>query len=397
MEKEKLYDLQNQRKALIDEAKKMALEGKHESEEYREKMDRIRSLAGQIEAVRTAMDLDEPAEEPGWAEKGLRRLAYEPQGDKAGDAVKDFAAAARAGFRAEKAAGDPTYNREGSDPDGGYTVPKDIVYRVEKYREAKASLRGLVSVESVSTLSGRRTFKKRSQQTGFVKVGEGGKIPKKDGPQFEIKNYSVSKYAGFFAVTNELLADSDENITNCLVQWIGDEARVTDNKLILACIDQKAKVDLKDLAGLKKALYLDLDAAFRSTSRIVTNSDGIFWLSNLKDANGRDLLSPIPSEPGRMQLAIGAQVFRVEEINSTDLPSDGTKAPFLVGDLKEGVRLFDRKLLTLTTSNIAVAGDLNAYEQDLTLTRAIERLDVQLWDDSAFINGFIDTAAVPAG
>ena len=81
MEKEKLYDLQNQRKTLIDEAREMALEGKHESEEYRERMERIKSLAGQIEAVRAAMDLDEPAEEPDWAEKSLRRLAYEPRED----------------------------------------------------------------------------------------------------------------------------------------------------------------------------------------------------------------------------------------------------------------------------------------------------------------------------
>lgn len=75
----------------------------------------------------------------------------------------------------------------------------------------------------------RRTFKTRSQQTGFSKVSEGGKILKKDGPQFSVLNYAISKYAiskyaGFLPVTNELLEDSDENITRVLTEWIGDEA-----------------------------------------------------------------------------------------------------------------------------------------------------------------------------
>ena len=57
---------------------------------------------------------------------------------------------------------------EGTPVDGGYTVPEDISTLVEKRREAKASLIDLVSVETVSTNKGSRTFKKRSQQTGFT-------------------------------------------------------------------------------------------------------------------------------------------------------------------------------------------------------------------------------------
>ena len=58
---------------------------------------------------------------------------------------------------------------EGTPADGGYTVPEDISTMIEKRREAKASLIDLVSVETVSTNKGSRTFKKRSQQTGFTK------------------------------------------------------------------------------------------------------------------------------------------------------------------------------------------------------------------------------------
>ena len=61
------------------------------------------------------------------------------------------------------------------------------------------------------------------------------------------------------------------------------------------------------------------------------------------------------------------------------------------GDLKEGIKLFDRKTLQLKMSDTAVVGSgndqLNAYEDDLTLIRALERLDVRVKDSAAFVNG----------
>lgn len=193
-------------------------------------------------------------------------------------------------------------------------------------------------------------------------------------------------------MTNELLEDSDENITQVLTEWIADEARVTDNTNILAAINKKAAVALDGLDGLRKAVMVDLDSAFRATTKIVTNSNGIYWLSTLKDQNGRDLLTPIPSEPGKLQLACGPVVVPVVELPNADLPNTGTKAPFIVGDLAEGIRLFDRKQLTVSSSDVAVAGDFNAFEQDMTLTKALLREDVQQRDPDAYINGYIDTA-----
>lgn len=397
--KEMLYDLKNKRKTLLDKAKSLALEGKSESEDYTGKMAEVDRLNAQIESVEALIEQEEKSFRlPDGSEAARLKALFgqEPPAPGSGapepkDAVKAFAAAARSGFAVTKAAGD--MSQEGVDADGGYTVPEDIVTRVEAYRQSKANLRALVGAESVATNKGRRTFKTRSQQTGFTKVSEGGKIPKKSGPQFSVLNYSIGKYAGFLPVTNELLEDSDENITQVLTEWIGDEARVTDNTLILAAINKKAKVAIAGMDGLKKAVLVDLDSAFRSTTKIITNSNGVYWLSTQKDTTGRDLLTPIPSEPGKMQLACGAVVIPVEELPNADLPNDGDKIPFIVGDLKEGVRLFDRKLLTISSSDVAVAGDFNAFEQDMTLTKAVERLDVQQRDADAYINGYIDTAA----
>ena len=278
---------------------------------------------------------------------------------------------------------------EGTPADGGYTVPEDISTLVEKRREAKASLIDLVSVETVSTNKGSRTFKKRSQQTGFTKVGEGGKITKSSTPQFERVDYEIAKYAGYLPITNELLEDTDTNIVNTIVEWLGDESRVTRNKIISDLIKTKTETKLTGLDDIKKALNVTLGSAFKSTSTIVTNDDGLQYLDTLKDNEGKYLLQPNPANSMQLRLAAGAVTVPITVIPNADLPTNSNKIPFIIGDLKEGIRFFDRKQLTLNTSNVASIGELNAFEEDLTLFRGIEREDCKIRDDQAFVNAYI--------
>ena len=286
---------------------------------------------------------------------------------------------------------------EGSNVDGGYTVPEDVLTDVEKLREAEFSLEQLVSVESVSTMSGRRTFKKRSQQTGFTKVGEGGKIGAKATPQYSVMNYNIEKYAGYYPVTNELFEDSDANIYNDLVAWIAGDSRATRNNLIIEAINTKTAVALNGLDDIKKTLNVTLGQAFKATSVIVTNDDGLQYLDTLKDADEKYVLSASPSDPMKMVLSAGATTIPVRVVPNGVLKTTDNKVPFIIGDLKEGIKLFDRKKLNVVASNVAVVGSgdeaLNAYEEDLTILRGIEREDVVVRDADAFVNGYITVTA----
>lgn len=304
-------------------------------------------------------------------------------GEPAPDVVKAFADAARRGFKSMN---------EGTLADGGYTVPEDIVTKIQHYRQSKASLLHLVTVVPVKTNKGARTFKTRQQQTGFTKVGEGGKIPAGATPKYTRLEYEIEKYAGYFPVTSELLEDSDANIANELITWIGDESRVTANKLILEQIYAKDSVAIAGVDDIKKALTKTLGAAFKATSKIVTNDDGLYWLETLKDADERYLLQPNPADPMKMQLAAGATVVPIEVYPNEDMPTDGTGIPIVIGDLKEGIVYWDRKRMNIKTSDVAVVGDLNAFEEDLHLFRAIEREDVTQRDTGAFVHGRIATA-----
>lgn len=341
-------------------------------------MDQVDALKAEYEAERRLYEMEKEINTPSEEEVQAEKAKKEEK-----DSIAKFADDARNGFKSNKAM------NEGTPAEGGYTVPEDIQTRITEYRDAKASLLSLVTVEKVTTNKGQRTFKKRAQQTGFTKVGEGGKIGAKATPQFERISYEIDKYAGYFPVTNELLADSDANIANTLIEFIGDESRVTANKLILEQIATKEAVAFAGLDDIKKTLNVTLGQAFKATSKIITNDDGLQYLDTLKDGDEKYLLSASPADPMKMVLSAGATTVPVVVVPNSDLPTTENKIPFIVGDLKEGIVYWDRQLMTIAVSSIAQVGDLNAFEEDLTIYRAIEREDVTTRDLGAFVNGYI--------
>nr|DAW73868.1 MAG TPA: major capsid protein [Caudoviricetes sp.] len=298
------------------------------------------------------------------------------------DAIHDFAEAARHGFYTNTMT-------EGTKADGGYTVPEDIKTKVDQYKKAMFSLESLVDVETVKTNSGKRTFQKKAQVTGFKVVAESGKIQATETPQFELLSYDIKKYAGYMPVTNELLADSDANIINTLVKWLGEEDVATKNAQILAAIGTKTETDLKNLDGIKKAINVTLGSAFAGSVTILTNDDGLQYLDTLVDKNGRYLLTPSIQDPAKKVLAVGASTIPIVVVPNSVMATKTNKVPFVIGDLKEAVKIFDRAKLSIMTSNTAAVGQLNAFEMDLTLFRGIERFDCKVKDSDAFVNGTI--------
>lgn len=331
---------------------------------------------------------------------------------------------------------------EGSGTDGGYTVPEDVIADIEHLRESKASLEDLVTVESVSRDKGSRTYKKRSSLTGFSVVGEGTSIGAKNTPKYDRYKYEIKKYGGIYPTTNELLEDSDANIYKEITTWIADDSRVTRNQLILTKILEKKAVKIEDLDDIKYILNIVLGQAFKPTSNIVVNDTGLNWLDTLKDNDGNYLLQKNPVDPMKLNLTAGSNTIPLKPYSNNDIPNtpvytastDSTviaektyytrsgnegsyvytevaeptgnpstssyyeitayQVPVVIGDLKEGIKLFDRRKLNILASNVASAGDLNAFEEDLTLFRAIEREDVVTRDSDAFVNGYIEISNV---
>lgn len=338
-------------------------------------LDECDSLKAEYEAEKRLFEAEKAEVEPE-AEKKVEEK-------KQTDSVKAFAEAARNGFQKDMS--------EGSNTDGGYTVPEDIVTQIEKYRDAKGSLRQHVRVVPVQTKSGARTFKKRGTVTGFAKVLENGKFAKKATPQFERLAYNIDKFGGYFVLSEEVVEDSDVNLVNEVVELIGDEARVTDNVEIISAIKavKTAPVNFEDLDGIKEALNVTLGQAFRPTSKIYTNDNGLQFLDTLIDQNGRPLLAPSPTDPMKMVLGVGPTTVPIVVLPNADLPNLEQGIPFIVGDLYEGFVLWDRRQITLTQSKVAAVEGYNAFEQGGLLIRADERADYTVRDKDAFVLGYI--------
>lgn len=295
------------------------------------------------------------------------------------DSTAEFANMARHGFT--------NMMTEGTKASGGYTVPDDIQTKIETYRDAVFSLRKLVSIEPVTTQKGERTFKKRKKRTGLIKTGEAEAAQKLADISFERQSYNIEKYTGFIAITEELLDDSDANLTETIVQDIGEEARITDNVEILAILDanQEQVKEVTSYYDLLPVVITGLGSTFANSSTLVVNDTGAAWLYGLKDGNGRPLVTPDVTATAKNVAAFGPYRLRVEIIPNNDMPNaaDGS-TPIYVGDFKEAAKIFDRKRTTIKKSDTASIGDLNAFAQDLQLFKPVVRADYVIRDKEAY-------------
>lgn len=274
---------------------------------------------------------------------------------------------------------------EGTDEDGGLTVPQDIRTTIQELRRSEDALETLVNVEYVTTLSGSRVMEKYADQTPFDNVEEAEEFPEVSTPQFEKIDYKVKKKGGILKVTRELLMDSAENIIGYLKKWIAKKAKATRNFMIIAKIREitkGAEIPVEGMDDLKEIFNILLDPAIALTSRVVTNQDGYNWLDTLKDKDGKYIMQPDPTKPTSTLLFGKYPVKKVgnKTLQSTSVEG-GYKIPIICGDLKEAITIFDRESLTIDISN--TAGEL--WKRDQTGIKVRERLDIQAIDEEAII------------
>ncbi|MCM3761040.1 phage major capsid protein [Alkalihalobacillus oceani] len=271
-----------------------------------------------------------------------------------------------------------------ADGDMGIIVPEDIQTRIHDIMRSMNDLSQHIRMETVNTLSGSRVLEKDEDMVPFAVVDEYGEIGEMDNPKFTPVTYQLIKRAGFLPLTNELLKDTDQNILSYVSNWIAKKHVVTKNSLIIAILNTLSKKSLADMKAMKKVLNVDLDPAISLSSTIITNQDGFQWLDEQEDGNNRPLLQDDITQPGK-NLFQGRPIVVVA--NRT-LPSTGSttvKAPFIVGNFKELMVLFNRGMYELASTNIG--GD--AWRRDTTELRTITRDDCVKWDSEAAVFGQI--------
>lgn len=281
--------------------------------------------------------------------------------------------------RAVMHGGDATGQDDG---DSNLVVPQDIQTRINEVMRTLNDLSVYISVEEVSTRAGRRTLEKDDDMTPLPVVEEYGETGETDNPKFIGVPYALLKRAGILPLTNELLADSDQNLIRYVTRWIGKKVVVTRNTLITTLLATMTKTDLADFDAIKRVLNVDLDPAISLTAVLLTNQDGYNWLDEQKDANGRYLLQDDITQPGRKlfkgrPVAVAANRYLPSVVGAT------TKAPLVIGNLKELAVLFTRGRYELASTKVGG----NAWRRDTTEMRVITRDDCRMWDDGAAVYG----------
>lgn len=272
---------------------------------------------------------------------------------------------------------------EGSDEDGGLTVPKDIKTQIKELRRSEDALETLVNVERVTTKSGTRVIEREADQTPFDNVEEAAEFPEVSTPQFDSIDYKVKKKGGILKVTQELLSDTAENIMGYLKKWISKKSKATRNFMIIAKIKEICaglEVPVTGLDSLKDIFNVMLDPAIALGSVVVTNQSGFNFLDKLKDEKGNYILQKDPTQATK-RLLFGE--YPVIKLSNKTLQNVNGKAPIICGDLKEAITIFDRETLTIDISNLAAG----MWEKDQTGIKVRERLDIQTVDADAVVMG----------
>ncbi len=282
---------------------------------------------------------------------------------------------------------------EGVDEDGGYTVPEDVSTRIEHYKDVDYALEQDIDVVNVTTNKGSRTYQKKTDVDIFVDIDENGIIANEiDAPKFERLPYEIKDRAGFMPVSNDLVNDSDANILEIVAEWLGKADVATTNSKVLAKVAEKAQIDFVNIDGIKKALNVTLGQAYKNGAKIYTNDDGLNYLDTLKDENGRPMLNPDPTAPAQLQLRCGTTVLPIKVLPNKVWASTGNKVPFIVGNLFDYVRKYNRQHMSIKASDVASIGGFNAFAQNMTLLRAIVRDDYRVKDADSIVNGYITVA-----
>lgn len=261
-----------------------------------------------------------------------------------------------------------------------YILPQDIRTLITKKMRQYKSIRDVIGYSPVGALTGSFPIENFETVTGLVDFTDGTDGKDSEDIKFSNVSYSLKEKAAFIKLSNTLLMLTDNALIAYIVDIFSKKAVVTENKLGIEALKKgkTAKV-ISTWKDLKKSINTDLDPAVLFGTVIVTNQDGFDLLDEEEDSNGRPILQPDPTQPTVSRF----KGYTVITYSNAMLPSSKAtttakaKAPYIYGNLAEGVKLFDLNgMVAFATSSEA------GFMSNSTIARLIEFIDVQQVDSS---------------
>jgi HK97 family phage major capsid protein len=382
----KLEELLAQKRALIDEAQNLVLEGK--GTEAKAKFDEIRDVNAKIEGMQNLSEL-----EAATAENVVASHAAKPAVSEAANfvraCIKKFTG--KTLTDAENALLLPTTEAPKGESGEGYLLPVEIHTRIIKKMRQYKSIREDIGYIKVGALSGTLPTENLDELTGLVDFTDGTDGKDDTKIKFAGIDYKLAEKAGFIKLSNTLLALADEDLLEYIVGIFAKRAIITENTMAFAAMkkDKTAK-SISKFDDLQSSMIEDIDPSCDAFMKIIVNQTGFRWLQEQKYPDGKSIMVKDPTEPLRYIV----NGHPVSKYSNGQLPNNenGT-TPIFYGAVAEGVKLLD-------LGKVAFKADEHAgFWSNTTVARVIEYVDVQQFDgsDACYCYGEItltDTAAV---
>lgn len=281
--------------------------------------------------------------------------------------------------------------------DSGFVViPEEIVTEILKLKEMEYNLDRFVTVKSVSNGSGKYPVVRQSAVAALPEVAELAANPELAVKPFFMLAYDIKTYRGYFLISKEAIEDSAIDVLSELKTWMARTIAATRNAAILNVIKNGGPgedgattvfetVPATGVDGLKDAINLKLLPNYENNVAIMSQS-AYNEIDKLKDGNGNYLLQSDVKEASAKRL-LGA---RVEVLPDEMLPNTaGGAHQILIGNLKDGVVLFDRSQYQAAWTDYMHFGEalMVAVRQD---ARIVDKNAVKVVE-------FTPAAAEPAG
>lgn len=259
-------------------------------------------------------------------------------------------------------------------------IPDDVSTQIYELKREMKSARNIVGYYPTTTLEGSYPIETLETLTELTNFTEDEDVPNSDAPKFTNVEYKIKEYGALLPLSNTVLKNETAGLVKYLARWFAKKAIRTENKKIFATLKEgKIAKTINSLDDLKSVINKDIDSGLLPTSVIVTNQDGFDYMDSQKDATGRDLLQPHPTEPTKKTF----KGLTIEVYSNAELPNNVDKFPVFVGDTTEGADLVEREGLQFAMSSEA------GFTKNKTYIRVIESIDVTAKDKGAYVYGEI--------
>ena len=259
---------------------------------------------------------------------------------------------------------------EGTNADGGFTVPQDF-YNVllEEIREASV-MRGLVNIVPMSTNVLTLTIIDHGPDVYWTAEGAKKTTATADFSQPTITAYKLD---AILYLTDELIADSAFDLTNVIIRRFADRMAEAEEQAILigtgtgqptglfvantvATRTCSGNLDFDDII----ALIYDLPAKYRPRARFIIHNNNVSELRRLKDSQGRYMWQD-PVAPGQPSTIQGYPVVETYWAPESQIA---------FGDFNRAYWLGDRQRMTVLITQQSET----TFTQDKTGIRVVERI-----------------------